>query len=269
MRIIKKYTKPKSIEEAYTLLKSDDNSQIVGGGVYLNLNLKEISLAVDLYEAGLNYISETEDSVEIGAMTTLRDIEKSEIIRRNFGDLLSDSLKDIVGVQLKNSATIGGSIYPKYGFSDIITALLVLKCNIVFYRFGERKLSTYLEERNVTEDILTKIIIKKDKFKSSFKSMRNSFGDFSTINVAVLKNDEGYKITIGARPSVASLTLKAMDFLDSQKNIDEFTAQQAAEIACCSLKFGSNNLASKEYRKELSRVLIKRAILEVENERYN
>lgn len=45
-------------------------------------------------------------------------------------------------------------------------------------------------------------------------------------------------------------------------DITEETAKKAGEIAAEELHFGSNNRGSGEYRKELSKVLVKRAILE-------
>jgi CO/xanthine dehydrogenase FAD-binding subunit len=263
MIMISDYVKPKSIEEAYDLLVSNDNAQIVGGGAFLRLTSKKIDLAIDLYNTSLSFINDTETSIEIGAMTTFRDIEKSETIKKYFGNILSDSVKDIVGVQFKNYVTVGGSVYPKYGFSDLITALLALDCRVVLYNSGEKSLEDFLKEKTAKKDILTKIILNKGNIKAAFKTMRNSSGDYSALNVAVSKRDNEYKIAVGARPGIAMLVPEAQEFLNSKENLDEEIILKAAEIASESLSFGSNHIASDEYRKDLCSVLVKRAVMEV------
>lgn len=130
--MIKDYIRPKSLEEAYELLSSNKNSRILGGGAFLRLGSKCINTAIDLCDLDLNYIKETDEGIEIGAMTTFRDLEKSQILKEYFGNLLADALKGIVGVQFRNYVTVGASVYSKYGFSDLITALLALDCTLVF-----------------------------------------------------------------------------------------------------------------------------------------
>lgn len=81
--------------------------------------------------------------------------------------------------------------------------------------------------------------------------------------MAVAKNKDGFKISIGARPMVAALAQEAADFLNTNSNIDEDTALKAGEICSESLKFGTNYLGTEEYRKDICKVLVKRAIMEV------
>jgi CO/xanthine dehydrogenase FAD-binding subunit len=263
MIMISDYVKPKSIEEAYDLLVSNDNAQIIGGGAFIKLTSKKIDLAIDLYNTNLNFVNDTETSIEIGAMTTFRDIEKSETIKKHFGNILSDSVKDIVGVQFKNYVTVGGSVYPKYGFSDLITALLALDCRVVLYNSGEKSLEDFLKEKTTKKDILTKIILNKGNIKAAFKTIRNSSGDYSALNVAVSKNESKYKIAVGARPGVATLALESMEILNSMEGVDENVILKAAEMSGGCLSFGSNHIASAEYRKDLCSVLVKRAVMEV------
>lgn len=261
--MVKDYVRPKSLEEAYELLSSSRNSRIVGGGAILRLGSKRINTAIDLCDLDLNFINETDETIEIGAITTFRELEKSEIIKKYFGNLLSDALKEIVGVQFRNYVTVGGSVYSKYGFSDLITALLVLDCTVVLHKNGEIKLEDYLNTRLKGRDILTKIVLKKEETITSYKTIRKSTSGYPTLNVAVAKNKDGFKIAVGARPRVAALAHEAAEFLNSNSSIDEDVALKAGEICSESLKFGSNYLGTEEYRKEICKVLVKRAIMEV------
>ncbi len=263
MLMISDYIRPKSLEEAYELLTNKENSQLIGGGAFLRLTSKDIELAIDLCDLKLDFITEMDTSIEIGAMTTFREIEKSNTLKKYFGSILSDSVKEIVGVQFKNYVTIGGSIYPKYGFSDLITALLALDTKVILYKAGEIKLEDYLKEKTTEKDILTKIVLNKERALTSFKSLRKSSGDYSVLNVAVSKNRDGYRIAVGARPGAAVLVPEAEELLNSSATINEEIVNKTANIASEGLSFGSNYLASAEYRKDLCSVLVKRALMEV------
>src|SRR5690554_4298963 len=125
MFTIDRYVVVESLEEAYELNKSKRNV-IIGGSLWLRMGRKKINTAIDLSALGLNKIEENVNSFKIGCMTSLRDIETHEGLNRCFNSVLKKSLKHIIGVQMRNLATIGGSIYSRFGFSDILTALLSL-----------------------------------------------------------------------------------------------------------------------------------------------
>lgn len=256
------YIAPKSIEEAYESLMSKKSARLIGGGCFLRMGDRRIGLAIDLSQANLEYIKDNGSEIEIGAMTSLRDLETSEMVKEHFGKIISDSVKHIIGVQLRNIATIGGTVYSKYGFSDPITALLALNADIYFHNSGRISLEDYLKEEKMRKDILEKIIIKKDAYRGAFQTLRNSAVDYAILSVAVSKIDNNYRISIGARPRVATLAYKAMEYLD-KVGITEETAKIAGEMAANEIHFGTNSRGSKEYRKEICKVLVKRAVLEV------
>lgn len=256
------YVKPKSIEEAYEIFKSKKNATLIGGGCYLRMGNRKIRLAIDLCDAGLNFINEFEESIEIGSMTTLRELETNQLLSNHFGAAIADSVKHIIGIQLRNIATIGATVFSKYGFSDPIAALLALNAELVFYNGGKVFLEDYLKEEGKRKDILEKIILHKNTEKVAFQSMRNSQVDYAILNVAVSKEDGKYRVAVGARPRTAALAYKAMDYLNSIE-ISEENAYKAGEIASGELAFGSNTRGSAEYRREICKVLVKRAIMEV------
>lgn len=257
------YIAPETIEEAYEALLSKNSARLIGGGCFIRLGKKEIGLAIDLWKTGLNYIEDKGGEIEIGAMTSLRDLERSELLKENFGKLIRDSVKHIIGVQLRNIATIGGTIYSKYGFSDPLTAFLSLNADVYLYKGGRIPLEEFLKEEKGRRDILEKIIIRKNIKTASFQTIRNSSVDYAILSVAFSNIDDKYRISIGARPKKASLAYKAMEYLE-EAGISEKSAIEAGEIASKELHFGDNNRGSGMYRRELCKVLVKRAILEVE-----
>ncbi len=253
---------PQTVEEAYNALISKKSARLIGGGCFLRMGHRRIGLAIDLSQAGLDYINDLGSEIEIGAMTSLRNFETSTILKENFGDVISDSVKHIIGVQLRNIATIGATVFSKYGFSDPITALLALNADIYLHNGGRIRLEDFLKEEDHRIDILEKIIISKNIGPSSFQTMRNSAVDYAILSVAVSKIDNKYRISIGARPSEATLAYNAMEYLKEVDITDE-TASVAGYMAANEIHFGTNNRGSGEYRRELCKVLVKRAILEV------
>lgn len=95
-----------------------------------------IHTGIDLSQLGLDQIVENEEAIEIGAMCSLRMIETHPLMNEYFSGIVAESVKDIVGVQFRNCATIGGSIYSRFGFSDILTVLLALDTYVELYHGG-------------------------------------------------------------------------------------------------------------------------------------
>lgn len=259
---INKYIVPDTLHEAYTLL-TNTNAAIIGGGLFLKMNNKEVDFGIDLSELNLNFIVEKEDSVEIGSYTTLRDIETNEIIKSMFNGVINNTCSEIYSIQVRNMATIGGSICGKFGFSDIITTLCSLDTYLEFYNIGRMSINEYLKLGNI-KDILLKIIIMKQPIaKGSFKSVRLISTDFAILNVCCTKAENNFNIIVGARPGTPIRAKKCEGFLGSLLIIEPSDIEKAAEIASDEVEFGSDMKGSKDYRKGLCKTLVKRALLEV------
>ncbi len=261
---IKNYEKPKSIEEAYELLKQNKKTTLIGGGAFLKLGSKQISTAIDLSEAGLNYIKESDDQITIGAMTTFHEVETNPIITSYCSGMLSESVKDIVGIQMRNMVTVGATVYSRYGFSDLITALLALNADVKLYKGGQMALEAFLENGSEESDILEEVILTKVNCIGAFKSIRKSRADYAVLNLGVTKTDKKIRISVGARPNRAILANKAMKHLE-EKGIDSNSIEIASQLISDELVFGSNMRASAEYRESIAPVLFKRALEEVLN----
>ena len=231
---------PQSLEEAYEILMKRKNNIVIGGSAFLRMGEKRIGTGIDLSNLNLNLIEETSDYIEIGAMTTLRDLEVSPILNKYFNGVIGNCVKDIIGVQFRNVVTVGASVFSKYGFSDLIVALLSLDTEVELY----------------------KVHIKKNNSKSIYKCMRNSRSDYPILNIAISKDDNNFKICVGARPQRATIAKEASEFI-SNNILNEENILKASEIACEELVFGSNMRASKEYRKAICKSLVKSALMEV------
>ena len=69
-------------------------------------------------------------------LVTLRERETNEQLNHFTQGAIKESVRHIVGVQFRNLATIGGSIYGRFGFSDVLTLFMALDCEVELYPTG-------------------------------------------------------------------------------------------------------------------------------------
>ena len=175
MLTIREYKKAESLEEAYTLNQKKSN-RVIGGMIWLKMETLNVGTAIDLSGLGLDTIEETETEFRIGAMASLRALELHEGLAAYTNGAMRESVRHIVGVQLRNLATVGGSLYSRFGFSDVLTMFLVLDAQVELYKGGIVPLSEYAE-RPKDRDILVRIIVPKKNAKFNYQSVRISQTD--------------------------------------------------------------------------------------------
>lgn len=261
MFTIQSLVQPDTLEEAYRVLIDHISNTVLGGTAYLRLGSKRIETAIDLSKLNLNYIKELNDDIEIGAMATFRDIETNAVLKDYFNGVLPESISHIIGVQFRNIVTVGATVYSKYGFSDLLTALLALDTDVELFQGGRMSLEEFLDKSS-QKDILTRIFIKKNQRKAAYQDLRNSSSDFPILNVAVSNLDNQWRIVVGSRPQRAKVAKKASEEL-SKGNVSIENIDYAANMAAGELSFGANMRGTAEYRKAICNVLVKRAIAEV------
>ena len=244
-----RYLRAGTLQEAYEAAQKK-NSVILGGGLWLRLGRRRIGTLIDLSDLGLCGVEDAGEYYRIGAYTTLRELEVNEPLNRSYGNVLRDALHAIVGVQFRNLATIGGSVFGRFGFSDVITVLLALDASVVLYHAGEIPLAEFCTMGRVN-DILTHVMIPKRACTVSYHAHRNSATDFPILNVCAARFGEELVLSVGARPGRAC----ARRFSLGEKTAEEIAAELAQ-----TLTFDSNTRASAQYRRHLCDVLVRRAI---------
>lgn len=259
MLTIKNYVKAKSLAEAYELNQKRTN-RILGGMLWMKMSNASIQTAIDLSGLGLDTIEETEDTFSIGCMVSLRQLEEHHTLNTYTNGAIAESVKSIVGVQFRNLATVGGSIFGRFGFSDILTMFLALDTQVELYHGGIIPLSEFVTMPR-DNDILVRLIVKKVSLTSSYLSHRKSKTDFPVIACAVSYFNGSYRAVIGARPQRAVLIEVPNEILTAdtkEKNAELFADYVASQVTT-----GSNMRASAEYRLHLTKVLSKRGYLQV------
>jgi len=207
------YYEPQSISEALEILdKYRGSARILAGGTDLLVKMKtrqlEPKVVVNLKKInGLRYIRDEGDYIKIGALTTLRDIERSDIIKQ-YIPALHDAVKMMASIQIRNMATIGGNLCNASPAADTAPPLLAYDAYVKAISLnGERiiPLSKLFKGPGETilepNEILVEINVKKHKGSSAFMKISRTAMDIAIANVAVyleLDNDVVTDIRIAA-----------------------------------------------------------------------
>lgn len=255
MYTMRNYVQAASLEEAYELRKKNKNNVILGGNLWLKMTSRDLATGIDLCNLGLDKIEEDENSYVIGCMCSLRDLETNVSMESEFGGAMRDALKHIVGVQFRNTATVGGSIFPRFGFSDVLTIFAALDSEIELFGSGRVSIKDFVNE-SPDDDILVKIIVKKDKRKVVYETLRMTETDFGVLNCAVARKDGNYTIVLGAAPRKAKIVESGPCSNWEDKETREAWLERIVE----QFVFGTNMRGSKEYRRAMAKVLLTRAV---------
>lgn len=259
MITFQKYVKAQSLEEAYTLNQSRSN-KIIGGMLWLRLGTTNYNTVIDISELNLNTIEEDDEQFKIGAMVTLRELEMHQGLNEYTNQSIYNAVKDIIGVQFRNLATVGGSIWGRFGFSDVLTVFLALDSYVELYNGGIVSLEDFTK-MNYDNDLLMHIIVKKKPCKCVYDAVRIQRTDFPVLTCATSFLDGSYKMVIGARPGKARLYTDEKDLL-----ANGITAEAANTYATQLSKLvptTSNHRGSAAYRSQLVKALAERNLIKL------
>jgi len=265
---------PSSLDEAFKLLEIHRGDvKLLAGGTDLIPQMKmrrvEPGHIINLKRIpDLSGIKQHNGSLHIGALTRLIEIEKSKLIAEKV-PLLTETVKAMASVQVRNLGTIGGNICNASPASDTAISLIALGAKAqIASSTGIR--SVPIEDfftgpsRTVMEydEILTGISvpIKTENSGSSFIKIGRVVLDLATVNAAVSLTLDGglirnVRVAIGA---VAPTPLRLMvveDYLVGKSpSFEVFEA--AGELASDTVKPISDVRSTAEYRKAVSKTII-------------
>jgi CO/xanthine dehydrogenase FAD-binding subunit len=278
------YHAPATIEEALDLItRYGDNGRFMAGGTDLLLAMKKREITPEhlVTLSGITALkgitSDKKKGLTIGALTTLAEIERSDIVKKYYLPLW-DAVNVMASIQIRNLATIGGNLCSAVPSADTAPPLIALNASLKLVGpEGERSIAVEefftgpTETVRTSNEMLTAIMIPKpDALSSGFylKLMRRRAMDLALVGVAVcLTLDGGKKVCKEARialGAVAPIPIRVpeVEALLVNKAIDEKLITEAAHLAGMQCRPISDIRASLEYRCNMVEVLTRRAITE-------
>ena len=106
---------PTNVNDALTLLdRHGSNAWVMAGGLdtfdWLKDRSKRTNVVIDLSQmSDLRGVKDVDGGVEIGALTTLTEVERHPVIREKFG-LLMEAAELVASPQIRNQGTLGGNV---------------------------------------------------------------------------------------------------------------------------------------------------------------
>lgn len=276
------YKKAGSLEEALKLLaEKGPTARPMAGATDLIPPMRdhavrpEPELLIDLKGIPeLKYLEyDDEEGLKIGALTTLREIETSELVKEK-NPAVAHAAKVIASTQVRYKGTLVGNICNASPSMDSAPNLLAQNATILIQSINGKR-SVPAEEffkgvkRTCLEpgEIVTGVIIpplKENEYAAYIKHAVRKAMDLAIIGVAVKLTMDGdivkdARIALGAVATTPIRAPKAEDVLKG-KAIDDAILEEAAQAAMDSCSPISDIRASKEYRKAMIGVFTKRAI---------
>jgi aerobic carbon-monoxide dehydrogenase medium subunit len=272
------YHDPRTTADVIALLGRLENAKLLAGGQSLMpmLNMRYVlpDHLIDLNRVdGLRYIRETDDGIEIGAMTLQRDIEFSDVVRKRC-PLMHEAITQVGHRQTRNRGTLGGSLCHLDPAAELVAVAAALDAEIsIAGTNGARNIDfaafpvAYMTPALEPEELLTGVRFPcwRRGHGFAFVEFSRRHGDFAIVSAAALiEEDKDGKLTR------VSLTLGGMGpapvraYEVERALMGEKPGEERLREICESLRSleaVDDIHAPASYRQQLATVLSRRALL--------
>jgi CO/xanthine dehydrogenase FAD-binding subunit len=295
---LKEYLRPNTLEEAHEwLTRKEPRTVLLNGGTWLIGEAQtDVEAVVDLAQLGLNKIDVDKNGIRVGASVTLQQLVEHARIGKDSDDALhviGETAQAMAGMNIRNQATIGGAVVTADFSSPLATALLACDAEVVTYGvkpigskragdiFQTMPLSGFFSYGKVLLNqgaIITEIRLPvQADAKSKYVRVARTPKDYPIVCVVAhltysIDTPSNVRAQIADAPSkvriavggVASTPIRLTELelgLEKRKVADVLESELNAALV--SLQAKGDWLGSADYRKDMTRILVKRAVMEV------
>ncbi len=271
------YSAPTSLAEAMALIEKG-GKPLAGGMSLIPMMKLRLTAPEQLVDLGripeLAGIREEAGAIHLGAMTTYYEMESSPLLRSKC-PLLTETVKHVGDVQVRNSGTIGGSTAHADPAGDFPAALIALeaKVNLVSAKgrrtigiedFFVDTLTTAIQPGELLLDIV--VPVEASGAEVSYQKCRQPASGYAIVGVAarVRKGAGGVEF---CRVGITGLGAKAFRASNVEKLLEgsdgsPASVHKAAAIAGDGVDANGDLFASAEFRRHLAKVYTARALAE-------
>jgi len=261
LRELVEYHKPTDVEEAIKLLLRPNirTVPIAGGTALVPSAAREVEAVVDLGALGLSYIKTSEvaenlGGLEIGATTTLQMIVEDDRVRDYADGVLVKAILDTASHNVRDAATIAGSIVAGEGNSPLLTTLLALNAHLIVRSDNEEELALSKWTLRDRKLILRVLLPATANAHVAYEKVARTPADQPIVCVAA-------RATMSAGRLInARIALGGVGDWPVMIETAETTIDRAAQLAVESINPPSDYFASADYRREMIGVLVKRVL---------
>lgn len=221
----------------------------------------------------LEYITEKDDFLVIGSMTTHDSIVRSKIINEKI-PLLSECVKTIGSPAIRNMGTIGGNLVNASPASDSAVALLALQARLrLTSNNGSRIIDldtffmgpgqTILNSDELVKEIIIPIPVSGAKWGWRKMGLRKA-ETCSVVSVAVMLEKEvdicgGLRICLGAVAPIP-MVIKEVEILAKDKRLSQTLIMELADLVSQEISPIDDVRATAWYRRKVSAALVRQLL---------
>jgi carbon-monoxide dehydrogenase medium subunit len=270
--------KPETLQGALELMDALENCKPIAGGTDLLLFIREgviqVKHLVDITGIEeLKGVRLENGELNIGAATTLNDVAESNLIAEKVR-VIRDSILQIGGVQTRNQGTIGGNLCNASPAADLATPLLVLDAKLEVASKREIKIIPVGQlfagsKKNSLDrfELVTTIRFHMPSVKSGaafHKLGRRKGSTLSIVNAAAYLEMDGEiceknRLALGAVATTPIRIPEAEKFLKGRR-LTNAVVEESSEICGKFVSPIDDIRGSAEYRRDMSKVIIRRAL---------
>ncbi|BCX03301.1 MAG: dehydrogenase [Candidatus Roseilinea sp.] len=290
---LKEYHRPQGLMEAIELLKrKEPRTVVLGGGTWLVGEApRDVEAVVDIANLGLNRIVAEGNLLRIGAAVTHQKLVESELLGPDAPSalhIIGETAQAMSGLNIRNRATIAGAVVTADAASPLVTALLACDAEVVVAGARDKSkavqepsdfwkvipLAGFLAYRQQVLDegvLITEIRmpIPTPDTRSSYQRVARTPKDYPIVCAAAsfaMKDGivGNVHVAVGGVASTP-IRLSRLEFgLEKKRLADRFESELDAQMQTTHPE--GDWLGSAAYRKEMARVLVRRAVLSVAGE---
>jgi len=273
------YHRPASLDEATALLaRFGDGAKVLSGGMsllpLLKLRLGVVEHLVDIGRiAGLEYIKEEAGVLRIGGATRQATLDRSELIGGKYA-ILRDAVPLIADPVVRNRATVGGNLANGDPANDLPAVMIALGATFVARGCkGERSIAANQFYKGVfstalaQDEILTEVRVPVPAGRSggAYFKLKRKVGDFASAAAAV-------QLTLDAKGAIENAAIALtnagptpLELTDAARLLagkapDEKLFADVARLAAEKSSPSADRRGSVEYKRDMARVLVTRAL---------
>jgi carbon-monoxide dehydrogenase medium subunit len=273
------YIEPENVQDACAMLeRHGEDARLIAGGtallIWMRMKLLNPRVVVSLAKIpGFDSIRfDPKNGLTIGAGARHRDIELHPAVREHY-PLLHETFRKVAQPRIRNMATIGGNLCQGDPLTDPGASLLALDAAVVLASSKERRtvpltefFVDYYQTAIEPGEVLTEIRVPPPVAGlrwSHIKFLPRSQEDFATVGVALtmrVQNGRCDDIRL-ALNSVGPTIFRARraEKILLKQNIGEKLISETAEVAAGETDPIDDNRGSAEYKREMVKVLVRRA----------
>jgi len=281
--LLRAFHRPSTVAAALRLFAAERRSggrgRFVAGGTDLVVaGDRSLRYLVDLSRLPLRYVKRRGGGWAVGATSTMADLEHAAALRALADGILAEAAGTAGSPQIRNMGTVGGNLANASPACDLAPPLLALDASVVIAGRGRRTvpLARFFKGVHRTAldgDLLVEVVIPAPPKTAggraawSFQKLGRLQSDIAVVNAAagVVVAKDGRctwaRIALGA---VAPTPLRARraEALLVGRPFDRAAIEAAAGRAAQETRPVTDVRATAAYRREMSRVLVARALTE-------